>query len=83
MLNWPIRYCAVNNAAKCIAIVGRTGIAYYNSYYLLQCLWKLYSNEAQEKYFVVVTCPSWYRHEQLQRSNGAQEKNFLALLVSI
>ncbi|KAK2725320.1 guanine nucleotide exchange factor subunit Rich-like [Artemia franciscana] len=61
-LNWPIRYCAVDNAAELIAIAGRTGIAYYNA---ITRRWKLYSNEAQEKDFVVVTCPSWYRSEQL------------------
>ncbi|XP_014234303.1 guanine nucleotide exchange factor subunit Rich [Trichogramma pretiosum] len=56
--NWPVRFTAIDEGGKSIAIAGKTGLAHYS---IISRKWKLFGNEYQERDFVVTGGLLWYR----------------------
>lgn len=57
--NWPIRYSALSNDGRLVAVAGRRGLIHYSS---TSGRWKLFSNVAQEQAFAVKGGLLWFHH---------------------
>ncbi|CAL1696319.1 unnamed protein product [Somion occarium] len=57
--NWPIRYSAVSQDGRLIAIAGRRGLVHYSS---SSGRWKLFADELQEQAFTVRGGLLWFHH---------------------
>ncbi|KAN0100860.1 RIC1 domain containing protein [Tylopilus felleus] len=57
--NWPIRYSALSNDGRLVAVAGRRGLIHYSS---TSGRWKLFSNVAQEQAFSVKGGLLWFHH---------------------
>ncbi|KAG6381430.1 RIC1-domain-containing protein [Boletus reticuloceps] len=57
--NWPIRYSALSNDGRLVAVAGRRGLIHYSS---TSGRWKLFSSVAQEQAFAVKGGLLWFHH---------------------
>ncbi|KIJ21502.1 hypothetical protein PAXINDRAFT_95072 [Paxillus involutus ATCC 200175] len=57
--NWPIRYSALSNDGRLVAIAGRRGLIHYSS---TSGRWKLFSSITQEQAFAVKGGLLWFHH---------------------
>jgi hypothetical protein len=57
--NWPVRYSALSNDGRLVAIAGRRGLVHYSS---TSGRWKLFSSVAQEQAFTVKGGLLWFHH---------------------
>ncbi|XP_065214700.1 guanine nucleotide exchange factor subunit Rich isoform X2 [Planococcus citri] len=55
---WPVRYAAIDNDGKFIAVAGRFGLAHYS---MITHKWNIFRNETQEKDMVVSGGLLWWR----------------------
>jgi hypothetical protein len=58
-INWPIRYASISTDGTLVAIAGRRGLTHYSTG---SGRWKLFSDERQERDFVVRGGLLWFHH---------------------
>ncbi|KAI8384220.1 RIC1-domain-containing protein [Radiomyces spectabilis] len=57
--HWPIRYAAISQDGKFIAVAGRRGLTHYST---ISSRWKIFGNQQQEQSFLVRGGLAWYKH---------------------
>jgi hypothetical protein len=57
-VNWPVRYASISSDGKLVAVAGRRGLTHYS---LASGRWKLFSDERQERDFVVRGGLLWFQ----------------------
>ncbi|KAI6045080.1 RIC1-domain-containing protein [Pisolithus marmoratus] len=57
--NWPIRYSALSNDGRLVAVAGRRGLIHYSA---TSGRWKAFTNFNQEQSFVVKGGLLWFHH---------------------
>lgn len=58
VLNWPVKYAAVNSSGTHVAVSGKAGFALYSGF---KGKWKLFGNELQEQSLVCRGGLLWFR----------------------